>query len=67
MPAVTELKMNLSVGQSPTSAVAAVAIGWYTDDAEKLTASRIFHGNKKAVKEQIAALVDRLLAELPED
>jgi hypothetical protein len=64
---VTELKLNLSQGNGPSSAVAAVAIGWYTDDAEKLSASKIFHGGKQAVKEQIAALVERLLAEIPDE
>jgi hypothetical protein len=67
MSAVTEIKMNLSRGSSPTSAVAAVAIGWYTEDSEKLSATKIFHGGKRAVREQIAALVERLIEELPDE
>jgi hypothetical protein len=67
MSAVTELKMNLSSSQAADAAVAAVMVSWYTEDSEKLSTTKIFHGGKAALKEQIAALVERLLNELPDD
>ena len=68
MAQVTELKIGLSRGKTSTSgeyAVAAICVGWHTDDGETLKASRIISARTEKIGQQVSALVERLVNELP--
>lgn len=70
MSQVTELKINLSRGKTSTSgeySVAAIMIGWHTDDGDTIKASKIISARKEKIGEQVSALVERLVSELPQD
>lgn len=64
----TELKIVLTRGNNVNSgeAIAACLLSWYTEEGEKLQVSKIIHGDKSNVRQQMERLFNRLLNELPE-